>query len=910
MLVMAAGEVRVLGPVEVVGDEGAVSLAGKQARLLAALLVAEGKTRGTDELVEAIWDGSAPASARKLVQVYISQLRKVLPEDVAIETRQGGYTASVTRDALDAARFERLLRESGEAREAGNAALALSLANRALGLWRGRAYGELAYEEFARAESERLEELQRDAVEERIAAFVDLGRHDEVLGDVLAHAQQNAFRERAHELAMLALYRCGRQADALEHYSGFRARLDEDLGLEPGPALRELQRRILQQDPELDVAGDAQAADIALPLPPNPLVGRERDLEALHTLLERRDSRLIVLTGAGGSGKTRLALEVARVVAGSYANGVVLVELAPLRDPALVLPTIAQALQVGIDADEDALEALAGALESQELLLLLDNAEHVRASAPAYAELVARAARVTLLVTSRAVLHVSGEHVFPVAPLEEEAAIELFVQRAHLLDSGFELGPENESDIREICRRVDGLPLAIELAAARIRTLTPRALRERLDDRLGLLTGGPRDLPARQQTLRETIEWSVELLDAGERHVLARLAVFRGGASLGAAELVAGASIDALGSLVDHHLIHRVESAGEPRYGMLETVREYALELLGAERQSTALDMARYLADIADEVEVEARVRAQALAKLDPELDNIRAALAACAETGEAELELRLAGGIWRYWWVRGSPAEGIERIERALGASDGPPTVARAQALRGAAGLAWVLGDFERAKDLARAAIPVAVQAGSAWDEMAANTVLGVVANVEGDRALARRHHQRSLELAEQLAIEPLVQKLNLGAVALDEADYPEAQVMFEDVLAIHRRNENVEGVGTALLNLGVVHYALEEHEASFRAFEEASECFEEVGFRAHVAHAFQGFAAYAASEGRFEDAARLLGQARAELDEIGAPEGDFAQDMVDWTKEQARAALGDDAFEAAYAAGHESVA
>jgi len=192
-------------------------------------------------------------------------------------------------------------------------------------------------------------------------------------------------------------------------------------------------------------------------------------------------------------------------------------------------------------------------------------------------------------------------------------------------------------------------------------------------------------------------------------------------------------------------------------------------------------------------------------------------------------------------------------------------------------------------------------------WDELAANTVIGVVANVEGDRALARLHHRRSMDLAEQLGFEPFAQKLNLGVIALDEEDYPEAQVMFEDVLAIHRRNENVEGIGTALLNLGVVHYALGTHEASLRAFEEARECFEEVGFRAHVAHTFQGFAAFAAGEGRFEDAARLLGQARGELDEIGAPEGDFAQDMVAWTKDRAREALGEDAFDAAYAAGRE---
>ena len=907
MVVMAAEEVHVLGPVEIVGDEGAISLAGKQARLLAALLVADGRACGTDELVEAIWDGSAPASARKLVQVYVSQLRKVLPAGIAIETRQGGYAASVVADALDAARFEQLLRESGEAREAGNAALALSLADRALALWRGRAYGELAYEDFARSESERLEELRLAAVEERFAAQLELGRHAEILGEALAHADEHVLRERSHELAMLALYRCGRQAEALDHYAAFRDDLDEQLGLEPGSGLRELQRRILQQDPALDVLADSHAV-VVLPASPNPLVGRDRELAALRALLERRASRLVVLTGAGGSGKTRLALEVARQVGSSYANGVVLVELAPLRDPALVLPTIAQALEVPIDPDDDLVDTLVRSLEAQELLLVVDNAEHVREAASSFAPLVARAPRLTLLVTSRAVLHVSGENVVPVAPLEEDDAVELFVQRARLLDPNFELTPENDPDVREICRRVDCLPLAVELAAARIRTLTPRALRQRLDARLSILTGGPRDLPARQRTLRETIAWSAGLLDDRGRDVLARLAVFPAGTTLEGAEQVCGADLDTLGALVDDHLARRDDVAGEPRFGMLETVREYALELLGAERQSASLDMARYLADVADEVEVEARARAQALARLDPELDNIRAALASCAETGEAELELRLAGGIWRYWWVRGSPAEGIERIEKALAASDGSPTVARAQALRGGAGLAWVLGDFELAKQLACAAIPVAVEAGSMWDEMAANTVLGVVANVEGDRALARRHHHRSLELAEQLEIEPFVQKLNLGTIALDSGDYPEAQVMFEGVLAIHRRNENVEGIGTALLNLAVVHYALGEHESSLRDFEEARVCFEEVGFRAHVAHALQGFAAFAANEGRFEDAARLLGQARGELDEIGSPEGDFAIDMVAWTKEQAREALGENGFEAAYAAGREA--
>jgi predicted ATPase/DNA-binding SARP family transcriptional activator/Tfp pilus assembly protein PilF len=904
---MAAGEVRVLGPVEVVGDEGAVSLAGMQARLFAALLVADGRTSGTDELVEAIWADSAPASARKLVQVYVSQLRKVLPAEIEIDTRRGGYAASIAGRALDAVRFEQLLREAGDAREADNAALALSLADRALALWRGRAYGELAYEEFARAESERLEELRLGAVEERIAALLDLGRHDDVLGEALAHAQQNGLRERAHGLAMLALYRGGRQADALEHYAAFRARLDEELGLEPGPTLRELQRRILRQDPELDVAADGRA-DSALPVPPNPLVGRERELEALRALLDRREPRLVVLTGAGGSGKTRLALEVAREAAPSYANGVVLVELAPLRDPALVLPTIAQALDVAVDADEDLLDTLARALESQELLLVVDNAEHVRSAALVYAELVARAERLTLLVTSRAVLHVSGEQVVPVAPLAEDDAVELFTQRARLLDPSFELTSDNEPDVREICRRVDGLPLAVELAAARIRALTPRTLRQRLDERLSLLTGGPRDLPARQQTLRETIAWSVGLLDDRGRDVFARLAVFPAGATLEAAEQVCGADLDTLAALIDDHVIRRDDIEGEPRFGMLETVREYALELLGKECVAAAQAMALYLADVVDEVDLASRGVSPALSRLDPELDNVRAALAACVEVGDAELEVRLAGGMWRYCWVRGLGREGLRWIETALARGDGRASAARARALHGAGGLAWSVGDFERAVELAGAAIPVAQEVGATWDEMAANTVLGVATNSLGERERARTYHQRSLELSEELGIEPVVAMHNLASIAVDLGDNEEARRMFDDVLAIQRRNENVSGIGIALLNRGATNHALGHHAAARRDFEEAQACLAEVGFPAHVARTKQGLAACAASQGDFEEAARLMGRATRELEELGVPDGEFGVLMNAETVERAREALGDDAYGAAYAAGRES--
>jgi predicted ATPase/DNA-binding SARP family transcriptional activator len=903
---MSAAEVRVLGPVTVARDGEPVALAAKHTRLLAALL-AVGRPCGIDELVESVWDGPAPASARKLIQVYVSQLRKVLPEGVAIATQQGAYAAELAPDVLDAARFERLLAEMTEARLAPNAGLALSLADRALALWRGRAYGELGYEDFAGAESERLEELRLTAHEERLDALLELGRHESALAEILSFAAANKLRERAHELAMLGLYRCGRQSDALGHFTTYRQELADELGLDPGPVLRELQRRILQHDGTLDVVNDEPTRS-ALPLPPNPLVGRERDVANLCSLLERRDSRLIVLTGAGGSGKTRLAIEAARQSASTYANGVALVELAPLRDPALVVPSIAQALGVSIDPDDDALDVVARTLEPVEVLLVIDNAEHVRDASPSYAQLVSRAPHVTFLVTSRAVLHVSGEHVFPVAPLREEDSIELFRQRARLLEPSFAVTAANEADVREICRRVDGLPLALELAAPRIRTLTPRALLHRLDARLGVLTGGPRDLPARQHTLQATIAWSVDLLDDHDRDVFARLAVLPGGATLEAAEMVCGADLDSLTALMDDHLVLRGESGDENRFGMLETVREYALELLGTQRHLVELALAEYFAGIAEALRRHAHDEPEEriiIERLVPEIDNVRVALAAAAASGQGDLQVRLAGGLYRYWAYRGPVAEGLEWIERALAADTGSASPARAHALQGAAGLAWLSGDVARAKELAESAIVTALEVGSTWPEGAAHTVLGIVATAEHDYETARYHHLRSLALSEELGLEPVVQKVNLGVIARECSDYEEATALFEEVVAWHREHENFAKLGVALLNLGLVHYELEDHGASRGDFEEARMWLARTGLRGSHAHALQGLAAEEAYESRFESAARLLGEARKQLDDVGSPEDGFANEMVISVKTSSREALGEEAFAVAYAEG-----
>jgi predicted ATPase len=550
------------------------------------------------------------------------------------------------------------------------------------------------------------------------------------------------------------------------------------------------------------------------------------------------------------------------------------------------------------------LDSLAEALTSRELLLVLDNVEHLAAAAASFVDLLARAPRLTLLVTSRVVLHVSGEHVFPVDPLADSAAVDLFEQRARSLRSDFRVTPENGGAVKEICRRVDRLPLAIELAAARVRTLRPDALLERLGQRLTVLTGGPRDLPARQQTLRATLEWSVRLLSDEERDVLSRLAVFPAGATLEAGESVCGADLDTLAALVDHNLVRRLDVADETRFTLPETIREYADEVLGDDRFELEVAVAEYLAQLVERAVLRGPGSEVWLPRIDAELDNLRAAFATARTIADPELELRLVGGLWRYWWNRGLLTEGRSRIEAALARADGPATAARALALAGAAGLAYSQGDNAAAKQLAALAVPCAQACGSLFDESSALIVLAVTANAEGDRDAARAHLERSKDIKRVLGLEPLVEMINLGLVALDSGEYHAAIELYDEVAAVHRRDANTEGIGFASLNLGLARYRIGEFGLARADFEEARAAFEQIGFRAQVANALLGLSALDSAEKQFDVAAERLGRASMELGEIGWGEA-FAPELASEVEAEARNALGDEGFERAFAAG-----
>lgn len=902
---MTAAAIRVLGPVEVVGVDGPFPLAAKPRCLLAALLVADGGSRTPDELVEALWGSDAPASARKLVQVYVSQLRKSLPAEARIVTGPGGYSLEAPSELVDAAGFERLLEESAAARRDGNHVLGLSLAAQASSLWRGRPYADLAYVDFLQPEIERLEELRLVALEERFDAQLELGRQRDALAEIVRVAAENPLRERLQRQAMLALYRSGRQSEALEQFAALRRRLDEELGLEPGADLRELQRRILQQDPSLEVAADTDSSR-GLPEPPNPLIGRDAELEALAALLERRDARLLVLTGAGGSGKTRLALEAARRAAASYANGVVLVELAPLRDPELVVPTIAQA--VGIADVPQPLEALAEALRTQELLLLLDNAEHVQEATPAFVGLLARAPRLTILVTSRTVLHLSGEHVFPVAPLEIGAAQTLFEQRARALQPDFRVTEDDLETVRELCRRVDGLPLAVELAAARVRVLRPQAVLDRLTERLSFLAGGPHDLPARQQTLYETLDWSYELLPDDERGLLAGLSVFRGGATLPAVAEVClagdeGRALDLVERLADASLLLVRRSAGETRYDLLEVVRQYAAERLEElDAHATRRSHARLCVAVAERAEPELSGENQAswLSVLETEHDNMRAALAYFADDGEHEQALRLTVLLSRFWYVRGHLTEARRHLEAVLPSAAGqdPQLLRRAQTA--GASIALLQGDYTASTAFAERALESARRTGEPKFVANALSNLGAIVLAGGNEERAAIVLDEALELAREVGDERITALAlnNLGDLALSTGDYRRAGPLFEESHALLRSRGDTANIARSLFNLGAVDLMLGASGAADARFRESLELARSADDKEDLAWCLEGFAALAASEGDGERAATLLGAAGALLARIGADYKPFERRLHESTESAARAACDPDAF------------
>ena len=887
-------EIRVLGPVEIGGASGELPLtAEKQRRLLAALVARAGVPCSTAGLADVIWGATPPASADKLLQVYVSQLRKLL-QPASIRRRGASYALELNGVSVDAIQFERLLGEGKAALRAGNPALGVSLLRRALELWRGPAYGEFGYEEFVRGEAERLEELRLAALEERFEAELVLGRHTDLVPELCALAAEHPLREHLHAQVMLALYRSGRQSQALDVYQALSARLRDELGLEPSIELRDLQRRILQHHPDLDAAPAAQAAH-ALPAPPNRLIGREPELAELDALLRSEEVRMLVLTGAGGSGKTRLALEAARRAASAYVGGAAFVDLAPLRDPRDLLAAIATAIGVP-EQPGDQLETLAAALRSRELLLVVDNVEHLREATPIFVQLLARAPRLTLLVTSRVVLHLSGEYVYPVEPLEPDAAVALFLQRARETEPRFRPRARDDHAIHAICARLDGLPLAIELAATRVRMLAPSELLARLEPRMPLLAGGARDLPTRQQTLRATLEWSLDLLDPDERRDLCRLSVFAGGWSLEAAERVCETTLERLSALVDQNLVRRAPSEEGSRYSLLQTIREIAAELLEAspDADTTRSRHAEYVLSVIQGANL--TLEGEGEQRFDvaiAEQDNVRTALAWLAHTGEVARALELAVALEAFW-VTNSPREGARWFERLLTTDADIEPMLRLEALRAHGSAGYAIGDNVRAQALWEDAL---ARARALGDEAMTASLLLLLANLAYERGANKGFRSGHLDEAERLARQALHLRGRVNRGALEaQALYIMARILRarSRLEAAHSLLEQALPAASAtgsryweahiLVELGSVERLLRRIDDAVLRYRQSLALFRAAGDTSGTIAALAALARVARDRGEFLRAGRLWGAVESTETSLA---GEWALNRAGWERD-----------------------
>jgi predicted ATPase/DNA-binding SARP family transcriptional activator len=911
---------RLLGPVEAVRNGSTLALGGaRQRALLGLLLVEHGRTVPAERLSEELWQGRPPAAAQTTLRSYVSRLRRVLGDEASIRANGAGYVLSVEPEQVDLLRFEQLVREGDLALERGAAQRGAERLREALALWRGRAFGELADEGALRLEAARLEDLRLYCLERRLQADLALGRSAELVEELEALVHRHPERERFWAQLMLALYRAQRQAEALEAYRRARSHLDEHLGLEPSEELKALEQAILRHEVEPALPPEERHN---LPAQLTSFIGRKRELEEVGELLEQ--ARVVTLTGVGGAGKTRLALEAARRAVSDFPDGVWFCDFSPVAEETLVSRRLAAALGVREQADTPLEESLVRHLSGKELLLVLDNCEHVRETCAHLAQRVLTfSPRVHILATSREILGSAGEVDFAVPPLSladpaagaeelrRSEAVRLFLTRArearpHLTEDDATL-----ASAARIAEDLDGLPLAIELAAARAKALSLDDIATRLRDRFRFLVSWRRLTTARHRTLAEAMDWSYELLSEDERGLLARLSVFVGTFSL---PDVAGVCLDGdedralelLERLIDASLVVPVERGEDMHYRLLETVRQYGAGHLaeGGETEDLQRRHAEYFASWAEKQNELRAVLSVWVELLAPAEHNLRAALEWSRDAHAAELMLRIVAAIWRYWWVRGDFSEGRAWLQTAVDGGRDIDARLRAEAFEGAAGLAWAHGDMSAAAEHAEAARQLYLDIGDGRGESAGLTVLGHVALEREDYEAAESFFQTVVAVQAKNGVPLGISYHNLASTAFGRGDFELAVERYQRALEEFRKHDDEYGIALSELYLAMVAIEEGQYDEAAAYLRHPLVVFREMGFLQYSAQCLDLIGPVVRERGDAAEATRLFAGAHALRKRTGqAPT--VAARRRERDTEAARVQLSAEEFDAAWAEG-----
>jgi predicted ATPase/DNA-binding SARP family transcriptional activator len=906
-------EIRLLGPFEVLARGTLADVGGsKRQALLAMLALRQGRVVDVDGLVDGLWGEELPAAPRNALHHHIARLRAALGEE-AIVGSADGYALKNAR--VDAVRFEELLRETRAALRDVDLPAAADAVTSALALWRGPALQGLTATSWFSAEARRLETLHVDALEEDFEVRLALGEHRELAPGLRSTLADNPFRERLWGQLMLALYRSGRQADALETFQEARGVLADELGLEPGPDLRRLQEAILAHDPAIAAVPVARRRRGNLPAPATSFVGRENEVGQVTALLH--EHRLVTLTGPPGVGKSRLAVETARSLEPEFPDGIWLVDFARAGGADGAVRLLAHA----VDArGSDPLARVSSRLRDADALVVLDACEHVLDEAARIGStLLADCSRVRIMATSREALRVAGEVRLPVAPLGP-AAVDLFLERARSARPGFE--PDDEAALlaAEIARRVDCLPLAIELAAARVNVLGLAEIVSILERRAPLLRDSPASDPSRT-ALQELVEWSYDLLHGDEKTLLQQLAVHRGGASL--ASLVAVAATHGLNeatvaylvsALVDKSIVSAAFADAVARYDMLDAVREYVLERLDESGGLTAARKthADYFTTLAEAAHTGLRQPEwpEWMKRLELEHDNLWAAVTYARDAPDPILAAGLGVGLGWYFGIAERVSEGRAFIEAALGAAQNAPLPLRIELLGYLCYLATEEDDLEAAIEAGEHGLALATTSDAPWQTAMVQLALAFAYDRAGP-------HERAVVLAEEarLAFDELGDRWGAGSSALTEAlgalgagDIATAAALTAEAVRLHH-DYDIGAVPAALLEASLAERG-GDTQAAATAYRRALERSERAGFADHAAFALSGIGSNALADGDLREAEELQRQAlvtaeaahatwaaahaRVQLARTAAAAGDAAtaerlyRQVLDWSRTQ----------------------